>query len=411
MSETNYDFDLIIIGGGPAGSSLSLLLPENIKILIVDKSNFPRDKICGECLSPGAIDIINEIGLEKIFQENHVEKIYGVTFKAPNLKSSTVLYPDNRYGYAIPRIILDKTLIEQAKKRHNITILESFNVENITIEKDFALVKGITKGQKSEFKSKLIVGADGRYSTTAKLLNMYESNDTNNRHVYVATLDNVKDLDNTIELEIKNHELQYLVSKQKDNIASIAVVINDNNFNKKDLNVNSYFDLLKQSSFIKNRIEHSKLETKLKGISLNKYKLKSLINNRLLFVGDSTGFIDPITGEGMYRAFKTSKFASKVIVNAIEKNDFSKEFLSDYELSVLKEFNPIYFFIKTAVFLTTNELVANTIINNMNSMKELGEKIVSLQGAIIPARELFSYNTLKLFAHLMKKQMISESTL
>lgn len=409
MNKVDYDFDLIIVGGGPAGTSLSLLLPENIKILIIDKSVFPRDKICGECLSPGAIDIINEIGLEKIFIDNHVEKIYGVTFKAPNLKQSTVFYPNKRYGYAIPRLTLDKTLIDQAKKKSNIKVMESCNLEDIIIQDDYVRVKCNIKGEKSEFISKLIVGADGRYSATAKLLNMYESEVNNNRYVYVSTLDNVKDLNNTIELEVKNNEIQYLVSKQSSDKASIAVVINNQNLKMGDINPNTYIDLLKQSESIKNRIEKSSLETKLKGINLNKYKLKRLIDNRVLFIGDSTGFIDPITGEGMYRAFKTSKFACKTIVKAIKRDDFSKEFLSDYEDEVLKEFNPIYFFIKTAVFLTTNEMVANTIINNMNSMKELGEKIVSLQGAIIPAEELFSYNTMKLFLKLVKKQILLES--
>lgn len=409
MENIDYDFDLIIIGAGPAGTGLALLLPEYIKILIVDKSVFPRDKICGECLSPGAIDIINEIGLEKIFQENQVEKIYGVTFKSPNLKTSTVLYPDNKYGYAIPRTTLDKTLVDKAREQKNITIIESFNLENIIMEKDAVIIDGGNKGEKHQFKSKMLVGADGRYSSTAKILNMYESIETDQRHVYVATLDNVKDLDNTIELEVKSHRLQYLVSKQSEHKASIAVVINQDDFDKKHFNKESYINLLNESEFIKNRIENSDFETKLKGISLNKYKLKSLVDNRVIFIGDATGFIDPITGEGMYRAFKSAKIASQVITEAMQTNNYSKENLKTYEEDLLKEFSSIYFFIKTAVFLTTNEMVANTVINNMNSMKELGEKLVSLQGAIIPGKELFSYNTFKLFLYLLKKQLIAQS--
>lgn len=405
----NYDFDLIIVGAGPAGSSLALLLPDNIKILVVDKSSFPRDKICGECLSPGAIDIINEIGLEKIFIENHVEKIHGVTFKSPNLKSQTVLYPDNRYGYAIPRTILDKTLIDKVKEKANIEVIENFSFNEVTINSSQVLLKGKTKEQEYEFTSKMIIGADGRYSTLANKLNMYESQKETNRYVYVSTLNNFKELNNTIELEIKNKNIQYLISKQDNEIASVAVVINDENFNKSTFNSNSYMDLLKSSEFIKDRIEKSKPETKLKGIALNKYKLKSLVNNRVLFIGDSTGFIDPITGEGMYRAFKTSKIASGVIKKAMVDNNFSENYLKEYEKEVLKEFESIYFFIKTAVFLTTNELVANTVVNNMNSMKELGEKLVSLQGAIIPGKELFSYSTFKLFMNLVRKQMLMQS--
>ncbi len=405
----NYDFDLIIVGAGPAGSSLALLLPETIKILVIDKSSFPRDKICGECLSPGAIDIIKEIGLEKIFIENHVEKIYGVTFKSPNLKTQTVLYPDDHYGYAIPRTILDKTLVDKVKERNNIEIIENFTFNDIEISDNKVLLKGKTKEKNYEFIAKMVVGADGRYSTLANKLNMYQTNKESNRHVYVATLNNFKGLENTIELEIKSKEIQYLVSKQDDDVASVAVVINNDKFDKKSFNADSYFNLLAQSEFIKNRAENSTLESKLKGMHLNKYKLKSLVSDRLVFIGDSTGFIDPITGEGMFRAFKTSKIASEVIKKAILNNDYSEIFLKQYQTEVLKEFESIYFFIKTAVFLTTNELVANTVVNNMSSMKELGEKLVSLQGAIIPAKEIFSLSTFKLFVSLLKKQMVFQS--
>lgn len=410
MINKDYDFDLIIIGAGPAGSSLALLLPENIRILIVDKSSFPREKICGECLSPGAIDIINELGLEKIFIENHVEKIFGVTFKSPTLKSSTVLYPDNRYGYAIPRFILDKTLIDKARNRNNVTVMEKFTVENVEINQDGVLLKGKTKEENFELRSKLVVGADGRYSALAKMLDMYLDNVDINRHVYVSIMNNVKDLGNTIELEIKSEKIQYLISKQKEGTASIAIVINDKNFDKKNFNTESYMNLLKESHFIGKRVEDGQIEGKLKGIALNNYKLKSLVNNRVLFIGDATGFIDPITGEGMYRAFKTAKFASKSITEALINNNFSKEYLKSYQNELLNEFETIYFFIKTAVFLTSNEIAANTLVNNMNSMTELGEKLVSLQGAIIPGKELFSYNTLKLFFSILKKQMITQST-
>jgi flavin-dependent dehydrogenase len=395
------DFDVLIVGSGPAGSALAILLSETGKsVLLVDKSIFPRDKVCGECISPGALNILNKLGIKAELDKLNVEKVTGVTFRSPDLRSAKVYYPGDQYGYAISRRLLDKLLLDYARNKHNITVIEGFNLKNVSVENEQVIITGEKDKNTMSFTGSVLAGADGRYSTVAKLLGIYKLQAETSRHVYVATLENIKELSSNIELEIKDKKIQYLISKQANNLASIAVVINDPGF-KKGMNKEIYLQLIKQSFFLKNRLGNINFETQLKGIALQKYSLNSLALARVLFIGDSAGFIDPITGEGMYRAFKSAAFASETIIKAFEKNDFSQNFLSVYQKKLLEEFQSIYTFIKTAVFLTTNEPVADFLVKNMNSFEELGEKLVSLQGAIIPGKELFSFNTFKLLLHAL----------
>jgi flavin-dependent dehydrogenase len=399
------DYDVVIAGSGPAGSTLAMLLSEAGKsVLLVDKSIFPRDKICGECISPGALKILDKLGIQGEIEKLNIEKVTGVTFRSPNLKSASVYYPGNHYGYAISRRILDKLLADKARLNPKVTVIEGFNLKNVSVEAGQVIITGEKDKKALRFSGTVLAAADGRYSTVASLLNNYYREPETSRHVYVATLENIRELSNNIELEIKDKKLQFLISKQADNLASIAVVINDPAF-KKGVTKEKYLEIVGQSASLQGRLGDISFETQLKGIALQKYCLKSLVLDRVLFTGDSAGFIDPITGEGMYRAFKSALYASETIEKAFERNDFSRSFLGSYSDKLLEEFRSVYTFIKTAVFLTTNEPVADFLVKNMNSFEELGEKLVSLQGAIIPGKELFSINTFKLMLHLLANKI------
>ncbi len=400
------DFDVIITGSGPAGTTLASYLSKmNLKTLIFDKSVFPRDKVCGESISPGALNVLNEIGIKNEFESINVEKVLGVSFTTPDQSCATLYYPDKNYGYAISRRQLDKLLLDNARKQNGITSIEGFTLKNINIEKDKVIISGEKERQIKTFTGKILVGADGRYSTTAKLLNLYKQGIETGRHVYVATLENARELKNTLELEILNKKYQYIFSKQYGELASIGVVINDPKFNKRDMNKEEFIKLIHKSDSLRPRFDNVKFETQLKGICLQNYSLKSLVDNRVIFIGDTTGYIDPITGEGMYRAFKSAKYASETIFEAFAKDDFSKNSLMPYQQKLYNEFVSIYNFIKIAVLFTTNESISNFVIKNISSAEKLGEKIAALQGALAPGKDLFSGDTSKLLFSLFRSQL------
>ena len=111
-------FDVVVVGGGPAGSSAAYWLAEaGHHVVVLEKKRFPREKTCGDGLTPRAVLQLNEMGLAERLEEYH--RFVGLRSKAHGLTlelewPSHADYPS--YGYVVTRRNLDELVAEQAVK-------------------------------------------------------------------------------------------------------------------------------------------------------------------------------------------------------------------------------------------------------------------------------------------------------
>ena len=111
-------YDVVVIGAGPGGSATAYYLARRgLHVLLLDKAPFPRDKTCGDGLTPRALAVLDDMGLlEKLAQVGC--RINGVEFYAPNGRSvgAPIATQDPRYAYmlVVPRVKLDDILREHA---------------------------------------------------------------------------------------------------------------------------------------------------------------------------------------------------------------------------------------------------------------------------------------------------------
>src|SRR3989344_8172230 len=103
-------YDVIIVGAGPAGSTASMFLAKKgIKVLLLDRASFPRDKTCGDAISGKSARVLKELGLDKDLEKKDHAKIYGVILSSPNgaiVEVPIPKHPDGtvRYGYCSRRM-------------------------------------------------------------------------------------------------------------------------------------------------------------------------------------------------------------------------------------------------------------------------------------------------------------------
>ncbi len=107
------DYDLIIIGGGPAGSSAALFANKmGLKTILIDKTVFPRDKICGDALSGKSVKYMAELDILEDVKKLRGSTINRIIFGSPSHRIIDISLADSKdpskinSGFVIPKIIL-----------------------------------------------------------------------------------------------------------------------------------------------------------------------------------------------------------------------------------------------------------------------------------------------------------------
>ena len=161
---TAHIYDVIIVGAGPAGTAAGYALAKRgLDVLLLDKASFPRDKTCGDALTPRAVAVLASMGV--LAQTRAAGfAIHKLDVVAPNGNAlqvslgSTGIEPDN--VLVVPRLVLDDILLRHAL-RAGAQFRAAFHVENIEARKDRVVVLGNHERSSVEVAARLVVAAVG----------------------------------------------------------------------------------------------------------------------------------------------------------------------------------------------------------------------------------------------------------
>lgn len=169
MNRSAYDFDVVVVGGGPAGSSCAAFCAqEGMRTVILERASFPREKVCGDCLNPIAWPVLTRLGVaERLLSLPHA-RLNTVEFIGCDQRKVTIALPESTRGeIAVKRSLLDQLLLERAAEL-GAEVRERCMVSGVKRTSDgWALETshGTVTGQ-------FLVAADGRNSTVARLLGL-----------------------------------------------------------------------------------------------------------------------------------------------------------------------------------------------------------------------------------------------
>ena len=174
-STSDDRYDVIIVGAGPAGSTLGWKLASaGVKTLVLDGARFPREKVCGDYIEPRGLHLLDKMGCLRTLE---------ATTPLPILYSSTYVDSERRYigripfygvhqhlpphGYIVPRDILDNVILEAAA-RVGATVRQETYVTSFSAERTGVSVMANRNGSRSTYRGRMIVGADGVNSVVAR---------------------------------------------------------------------------------------------------------------------------------------------------------------------------------------------------------------------------------------------------
>lgn len=375
-------YDVIVVGAGPSGSlAADNLAKHGLQVLLVDKSEFPRDKTCGDALSPRAVKIFKDVGvLPKIRQHAFISS--KVDFYSPSGKEVSIDLPqrkDFEEIFLLERFVLDQLLYEMAVSS-GAEFVGNVDVRDIHFESDHAAVEGSSNGKKEIFRSRVVVLAAGANIALLKKTGLFYADEyltLASRVYYEGDFDfsNLKFV--YADMPLPGYAWLFPVGPNKINVGA--------GFSK----AGGKFDF--KSS--KQLLEYF-LSTKLAKRSLRKMeaigKIKSyplfmgypntqVYQDRLLVVGEAAGLVNPLTGEGVDYSMMSGILASNVLTEAFDSGDFSKQQFEKYKNLLDKEYyNQFIMSSRLRKLFFSNQFVLGSFFSLLQRSKKFQETFLRI---------------------------------
>ena len=391
-------YDAIIVGAGPAGSSAAMYCGKlGLNTLLLDKSSFPRDKVCGDALSGKSVKILDELDLLKDLDKLDGAIINRIIFGNPNNSECELHLNKSRnkghisHGFVIPRKIFDNYLFNKAS---NVSDVENnFNEFDLIYNKNQVIgVRGKSaSGKEKTFYGNIVLGADGPYSIVSRKSGYYNS-DMNYTAVGLRCYyENIENLTDQIELHYVNETIPgyFWIFPAGNKKANIGVGLLKSSARKKKHNLQQIMMQVINSKNFKQRFKNSAALEKPKGWNLPFGNTKRKNHgNGFLLLGDAAGLVDPFTGEGIGNAMESGKIAAKIVSNAKKINNFSKEVLSEYDK---KLWGYLGSELKTSTLLLKlahHKILLNFVIDKASRNKKVKNVISGMLADEVPKTEL-----------------------
>ncbi|MFC1746962.1 NAD(P)/FAD-dependent oxidoreductase [Candidatus Neomarinimicrobiota bacterium] len=331
-------FDVIIVGGGPAGAAATLYARRlGMQTLLVDKAAFPRDKVCGDALSGKSVEILRDLDLLEKTAQLPGAAIRRIIFTSPAhteleidlTKSSLNQIPE---GYVIRRRVFDAFLFEEARNAAD-ECLEEFTVKDLVREDGYVSgVRGILGNSSEEltFRSRIVLGADGFNSIVARKTGLYRHE---SRHMIVALrqyFENVQGLTDQIELHFIDEVIPgyFWIFPLENGYANVGIGMIHSALKAQHIDLRAALAAAMDSSTFRERFAQAVPQENPVGWNLPVGSRHSPnVGDGFLLLGDAAGLIDPFTGEGIGNALYSARVAVMAARQALDSGDVSKNML------------------------------------------------------------------------------------
>jgi 1H-pyrrole-2-carbonyl-[peptidyl-carrier protein] chlorinase len=351
--------DVIIIGGGPAGSAMgSYLSMAGIDNIILESAVFPRAHV-GESMVTSSTRVFREIDFLTVMEKEGFVKKYGASWHPPTGKEFAIEFAEfpqegvyQDYTYHVDRSKFDLLMLKHAESLGS-KVYQGVHVKQVLFEGDRACgVRIKLAGQEIDLPAKMIVDASGRNTLMGNQLRLKKKDPIFNQYAVHAWFENVDrgqaPTDDFIHIYFLNIERGWVWQIPiNEEITSMGVVAERDVFKNARQDFETYFNTHIQSNpDLARAMAPAVRINEFKSEGDYSYSLEKFVGNGFMMIGDAARFVDPIFSSGVSIALYSAKYGSERIKYAFECSDFSEEILKPYEIKIRSGVSVWYEFIR-----------------------------------------------------------------
>ena len=336
-------FDVAIMGAGPAGSSVAIqLAAKGYSVALVDREKFPREKLCGDFLNPVNWPMLRKLEIDRAILSCLHEKISTFRFTSFSGDETEIPLPKGRtettFGLGLRRYDLDYVLLERAKSL-GVTVLDGWKPKALECQADGWIVRAERSDIVVKVGARLLVGADGRNSWVAHRLGLADPALIQGRSVgFQFRLHCANRSPGKVEIHLFPGGYAGVVGVDDDTV-TLGLAIEKHRL----------FDGRREQSLLKSVLsQNPSLREILRSASVKEMRStypvyfppRRAYGDGVLLVGDAARVSEPVTGEGIYFALKSGFFAARTVDAAFQGRDFSASRLRSYQQDCRRAFRP-----------------------------------------------------------------------
>jgi flavin-dependent dehydrogenase len=328
--------DVIVIGGGPAGSTTSTLIAQHgHKVMLFERERFPRFHI-GESLIPETYWVLKRLKMLDKMKTSHFVKKYSVQFINSHGKLSAPFYfHDNKphecsQTWQVVRSEFDLMMLRNAQEQ-GVAVHEATRVLEVIFENERAVGVRIQKedGTVEEVRARVVVDASGQ---SAMLQNRFKLRlwdpILNKGAIWTywegAYRDTGKDEGATLVIQTPNKQGWFWYIPLHNNIMSVGVVAPfDYLFKGRGSHEQTYNEEVDSCPALKERLSTGQRITGYFATKDYSYRARQAAGDGWVLVGDAFGFLDPLYSSGVLLALKSGELAADAIAEGLQKGDVS----------------------------------------------------------------------------------------
>jgi FADH2 O2-dependent halogenase len=377
MKEEQTDFDVGIIGGGPAGGGLaSYLAKAGVKVVVFERDLFPRPHV-GESLVPSSTRVFRDLDFLPVMEREKFPHKFGAVWTAQSGKEyqhdldglearseADIRFEERdqegvnqNYTYHVDRGTFDNLLLHHAQKL-GAEVVEGIGIRDVDFSGTFPRMKYLIGGREDSVSCRIVADCSGRKTFLGNRLKMKVMDKVFDQYAIHTWFDGYNRLSTANGNGPREQKGDYIYVHFlpitntwvwqipiTDTITSIGVVTQKRHFKAAQNREEFFWQCVGSRPELYQALKKADQVRPFSEEGDYSYAMNQIVGDNWLMVGDAGRFVDPIFSTGVSIALNSARFAQKDILKALETGNYTKESFSTYEATLRRGTRNWYNFI------------------------------------------------------------------